>query len=522
MEPNKVMNPAASNLKRVLVFIASPGDVSDSRNSIRHAVERINRLGAKDNGFLLEPIGWEDIPPGKGQRPQDIINPYVDAASIFVGILHRRFGQPTGVAESGTEEEYNRIEQRWKNEEPKPEVLIYFKIPDKQLVDHEEQLQKVLAFKERIRKTCLHKEFESERELEESVQDALHDWIVKNRNTFETPSGASSLVTLQPNDKEILACVAEQGTSSIEAISSKVTNSTPIIEASIRRLQNLGLVVEEAHGVLKPINSLEGFLAIVRQLNTDEHYKILLSSRYCQNMLNSSLEAHILSRFHLKLDARTVECLQNIALLSSRATSSLLFGDTSLYDNLFESIRDKDDKAQEFANGLMLNRLVLSVLLEYGVDYTNGSVLTELKSKRLAGQVLSMDLKVAYEEANAFGIGVAMPMIGATAGCDLKAGEMCYGRPEFGIRTGTIYMHLDMDELAEQQFDEALSQKISDSARALALNNKGLIYLKRNLFPEAILLFEQAIKHDPTLDASKKNLEFAKARLSEQKEDKRT
>ena len=126
----------ANTLKRVLVFIASPGDVSDSRNFVRHAVERINRLVAEDNGFLLEPIGWEDIPPGKGNRAQEIINPYINAASIFIGILHRRFGQPTGEAESGTEEEYNLIEQRWVNEEPKPEVLMYFKkIPSEQLAD---------------------------------------------------------------------------------------------------------------------------------------------------------------------------------------------------------------------------------------------------------------------------------------------------------------------------------------------------------------------------------------------------
>ena len=101
-----------NHIKRVLVFIASPGDVSDARSFVRYAVERINRLVAKDNGFLLESIGWEDIPPGKNQRAQETINPYVDATSIFIGILHRRFGRPTGAAESGTEEEYNRIEER--------------------------------------------------------------------------------------------------------------------------------------------------------------------------------------------------------------------------------------------------------------------------------------------------------------------------------------------------------------------------------------------------------------------------
>ncbi|NLZ04341.1 MAG: hypothetical protein GXY19_04145 [Phycisphaerae bacterium] len=56
---------AAKTLKRVIVVIASPGDVADARSSVRHAVDRINHLVVKDNGFLLEPIGWEDIPPGK-------------------------------------------------------------------------------------------------------------------------------------------------------------------------------------------------------------------------------------------------------------------------------------------------------------------------------------------------------------------------------------------------------------------------------------------------------------------------
>jgi len=513
---------ATNTLKPVLVFIASPGDVSDSRNSVRHAVERINKLVAKENGFLLEPIGWEDIPPGKGNRAQEIINRYVNAASIFIGILHQRFGQPTGAAESGTEEEYNLIEQRWESEDPKPEVLMYFKkIQDEKLADPV-QLQKVLAFKERIQKTCLYKEFESESRLEELVQDALHDWIYKNRDKFETPDAASRIVTQQPNDKEVLACVIKQGQLTADEISSQLEQSTTTIKASIQRLQNLGLIVEEAQGVLKPINSLEGFLAIVRHLNTDEHYKILLSSRYFQNMLSSSLEAHILSRFHLKLDARTVVCLQNVALLSSRATSNLLFGDTSLYDNLFESIRDKGDKEQKFANDLMLNRIILSVLLEYGADYTSGRILAELRSKRLAGQVLIMNLKVAYEEAIAFGIGAAMPMIGATAGCDLKAGQLCYGSPEFFVRQGTISMHLDLDELAEEAFNQVLSQKISNDIKAVALNNKGLIYLKRNRLTEAIHLFEEAIKHDPTLDMPKKNLELAKARLSSQKENKKT
>ena len=73
-------------LKRIRVFIASPGDVAKEREIVRQAVERINRLLAKRQGFLLEAIGWEDIPSGTSIRAQEVINPYVDSAHIFIGL----------------------------------------------------------------------------------------------------------------------------------------------------------------------------------------------------------------------------------------------------------------------------------------------------------------------------------------------------------------------------------------------------------------------------------------------------
>jgi tetratricopeptide (TPR) repeat protein len=125
-----------------------------------------------------------------------------------------------------------------------------------------------------------------------------------------------------------------------------------------------------------------------------------------------------------------------------------------------------------------------------------------------------MSLKVAYEEAKAFEIEVGMPMICVRAGCDIKAGQMCYGSPEFAIRNGTIYMHLDLDRLAQEQFDQALSQELSDGDKATALNNKGVIHLRHNRFADAIPLFEQAHQIAPDRTEPKKNLELAKARLS--------
>jgi hypothetical protein len=506
----------ADRLKRVLVFIASPGDVLHARNSVRHAVERLNTLVAKDNGFLLEPIGWEDVPPGKGHRSQEVINPYVDAAAIFIGILHRRFGEPTGITESGTEEEYNRIEHRWEKEAPKPEVLMYFKrIPDEELAHPGEQLKKVLAFKERIRETCLYKDFESEDALLELVEDALHNWVLRNTEGFESPGPADRIVTQGPYDKDVLACVVGKGSLSVPAISSHLGRPTTDVEASVHRLQELGLVLAEARGIIRPVNSTSGFLAITRHLNTDAHYESLLSSTYVQNMLSSSLRAHIQSRFHCELSVETVECLQSIARLSPSAMTYLLFGDTSVYDNLCESVRGTGNSTKGFANDLMQNRMIICTLLEYGVDYTRGKILTMLGPRRLAGQLLTVDLKVAYEEAKAFGIGAAMPVVCARAGCDLSAGQMSYGTSEFAIRNGTVYMHLDLVGLAQQQFDQALLQELSDSARATALNNKGFIYLQCGQVADAIPLFEQALEIAPRRAEPQKNLEFAKIKLSQ-------
>lgn len=140
------------DLKRIIVFIASPGDVASARERVRYAIKRINRLLAEKAGFLLKAIGWEDIPPGRANRAQEVINPYVDDAHIFIGILHQRFGEPTGLADSGTEEEFRRIEKRWHEKGLKPTIWMYFKkVPDARLADPGPQLKRVLEFKQRIK-----------------------------------------------------------------------------------------------------------------------------------------------------------------------------------------------------------------------------------------------------------------------------------------------------------------------------------------------------------------------------------
>ncbi len=184
---------------RIQVFIASPGDVTRERYAARRAIERINKLLGEISGFHFAPTGWEQIPPAKSARAQEAINPYVDSAKIFIGILYQRFGTPTGIAESGTEEEFFRVEKRWNEETPKPAIWIFFKTvaPDR-LSDPGEQLKNVLRFKKRIEPTVLYKEFTDERALQENIEEALSTWVHEHYSDYSKPNLSNSTDQIEP------------------------------------------------------------------------------------------------------------------------------------------------------------------------------------------------------------------------------------------------------------------------------------------------------------------------------------
>lgn len=164
------------------IFIASPGDLSDERQAARRAIERANRVlaGSKTN-WRIELLAWEDTLPGYA-RPQEIINQEVDICNLFVGLLWKRWGQPTGKFSSGFEEEYYRARDR-RAASQEPEMWIFLKKVEKdQLEDPGEQLQKTLAFRQKLQESreVLYKEFVNTEEWETTFFDSLLQHILKN------------------------------------------------------------------------------------------------------------------------------------------------------------------------------------------------------------------------------------------------------------------------------------------------------------------------------------------------------
>jgi hypothetical protein len=87
-------------------------------------------------------------------RPQGVVNRQVGQFDVFIGIMWKRFGTPTGRAESGTDEEFNVALKSWKTTRT-PRIMFYFSQAPYTLrsIEEAEQLRKVLQFRRRVEVT---------------------------------------------------------------------------------------------------------------------------------------------------------------------------------------------------------------------------------------------------------------------------------------------------------------------------------------------------------------------------------
>src|SRR5450755_4298586 len=113
-------------LRMVLV---SPGDVAAERDVVSMVVEEVNRQLAPSNGCQLSLWRWEtDARPGLHlEGPQGLIDERMEIAEsdVVVWIFWKRFGTPTGDAQSGTEHELRMAWEAWR-QSGRPDVMVYF------------------------------------------------------------------------------------------------------------------------------------------------------------------------------------------------------------------------------------------------------------------------------------------------------------------------------------------------------------------------------------------------------------
>lgn len=152
--------PFKSDTYRIL--IASPGDLIDERRVATEAVYEWNVQHATAEAAVLLPIKWETHAiPEAGVRPQGALNrQIVDTCDLLLGMFWTKFGTDTGVAESGTVEEIDRVVAAGK-----PAMLYFSKRPIAPDKIDPKQHEKVREFKAETYKGSLVDGFASGEEL---------------------------------------------------------------------------------------------------------------------------------------------------------------------------------------------------------------------------------------------------------------------------------------------------------------------------------------------------------------------
>lgn len=146
--------------RKIRLFVASSSDVSVERDALAGVVNELNTIIAAikpEAAVFVELLRWEtSVIPGFG-RPQSVINEQISDYDIFIGIMWKRFGTPTGVAESGTEEEFRIALEKWE-ERRQPHIMFYFSAqpsPPPSTQADVEQWGKVVTFRDEISKKGL-------------------------------------------------------------------------------------------------------------------------------------------------------------------------------------------------------------------------------------------------------------------------------------------------------------------------------------------------------------------------------
>ena len=179
--------------------VASPSDVKAERNCLEDVVEEVNRGVAGDRRLRLELARWEtDAYPGfHPEGPQGLVDKVlrIEDCDVVIGIFWKRFGTPTGDAESGTEHEIRKAYEGWKKD-GRPQLMVYFNqapyTPEsKQETD---QWGLVLEFRREFPKNGLWWPYNGPEEFERLTREHLTNYIrttFRIGNTLNLEAGAS-------------------------------------------------------------------------------------------------------------------------------------------------------------------------------------------------------------------------------------------------------------------------------------------------------------------------------------------
>ncbi|MDC7231871.1 MAG: DUF4062 domain-containing protein [Spirochaetales bacterium] len=159
------------------VFIASPTDVADERDSILKILNDWNVINGEEKNKILQTMRWEqDTYPSMAHASQENINKQIlETSDLVIGIFWTRIGTPTKEYESGSVEE---IKKHISN--GKPAMLYFSNTPVSPHEIEPDQYQKLTLFKEWCKNHSLFEEYNSIDDFKEKLSRQLSLLINKD------------------------------------------------------------------------------------------------------------------------------------------------------------------------------------------------------------------------------------------------------------------------------------------------------------------------------------------------------
>ncbi len=207
--------------ERVRVFVASPGDVTAEREQLRRVVAELNATLGERFALSIDLLGWEThAHPGMG-RPQGLINDQIGSYDVFIGMMWRRFGSPTGTAGSGTEEEFRSAYDSWQKT-GRPKILFYFSeapAPPPRSREEATQAMRVTDFRAELESRGLVWTYGESTSFQDVVRPHLHRLLMAE---FVRQSSGSGVATGEPAPAEApdlwQACLRYAGNPEIRSL----------------------------------------------------------------------------------------------------------------------------------------------------------------------------------------------------------------------------------------------------------------------------------------------------------------
>ncbi len=220
------------------MFVASPSDVLAERDALSKLIQEINltiTAVAPEKDISLELVRWETHASPSIGRPQAVINSQIGEYDIFVGIMWRRFGTPTAVSGSGTEEEFERAYNEFQLR-GSPQIMFYFcqaPAAPPRTQQEMEQLTRVVTFRDRLADLALVWEYAEHSDFLDTVRPHLLRGLMR----VLTPSERPKQLT-RPDDGARLLNLRRQLTDLAQKYA-RIRKELPAGDARTRQLELL-------------------------------------------------------------------------------------------------------------------------------------------------------------------------------------------------------------------------------------------------------------------------------------------